>query len=285
MRAITVVAALGVAGVAIWAVRGRSAVPGTIDSAGGSVAMAANGPPVPSTAPPPPIEPAAMNALDLMGNYLRTLRNFEVEAVVTTEDVLEDGQKVQLVSNVRVVAARPNKLRAELTSDRKERLFIYDGKTFALFAPRQKFYSTIPAPGTINELATLLEEKYDVDLPLVDLFRWGTSPAQKNAITAAKDIGPATIDGVTANQYAFRQNGMDWQVWIQAGGYPLPLKLVLTTLSDDARPQHTAEYTWNLAPSFNDGAFVVDAPEGYNKIAMAEARAQGQVKQPGEPKK
>ena len=270
MKPTTVVAALGVIGVALWATRGRSSEPSIVAPAGEGFSTS---PPVPSAEPPPVMDANAVSALDRMGTYLRTLKNFEVEADVTHEDVLQDGQKVQQVSHVQLVAARPNKFRAELTSDRKERLFIYDGKTFALFAPRQKFYSTIDAPATINELATLLEEKYDVDLPLVDLFRWGTNSAQVKALTAAKDLGPATIDGVTCQQYAFRQDGMDWQVWIQSGQFPLPRKLVLTTLSDDARPQHTAEYSWNLAPSFNDAAFVVQAPEGYNKIAMANARA------------
>ena len=229
---------------------------------------------------PATIDTGAVNALKRMGNYLRTLTAFGIDADVTTEEVLRDGQKVQLANNVKLVASRPNKLRVELTSDRKQRLFVFDCKDFTLFAPRQKFYSTTPVSGTINDLAKVLEEKYDVDLPLVDLFRWGTSDEQINAIRAAKDIGPCIIDEIPCNHYAFRQNGVDWQVWIQNGAHPLPLKVVLTTTTDDARPQHTALYTWNLAPAFNDAAFAVKPPEDFKKIGMAEV-ATSRTQTPG----
>lgn len=242
-------------------------------------AGAGGAPTPPDTAPT--IDTSATNALQRMGTYLRTLTAFQIEADVTTEEVLRDGQKVQMENHVQLVAARPNKLRVELSSDRKQRLFVYDGKQFTLFAPRQKFYSTIDAPPSIIELAKVLEDKYDVDLPLVDLFRWGTSDEQMRAIRAAKNIGPSTIDDVTCQHYAFRQDGLDWQVWIQNGAYPLPLKIVVTTLTDDARPQHMALYSWNLAPSFNDAAFVVQPPSDFRKIAMAEVAATRNTRNPG----
>jgi hypothetical protein len=59
-----------------------------------------------------------------------------------------------------------------------------------------------------------------------------------------------------------------WQVWIQSGAYPLPRKLVITTMSDDARPEHTAVYTWNLAPSFNEAAFVFEPPAGAGRVLL-----------------
>lgn len=229
----------------------------------------------------PTIDTMAIAALKRMGMYLRTLTDFQIEAEVTTEEVLRDGQKVQLENAVQLLASRPNKLRVHLTSDRKERLFLYDGRSFMLSAPRQKFYSTIDAPPKIVELAQLLEDRYAVDLPLVDLFRWGTSDVQIQAIRAAKDIGPATIDDITCQHYAFRQDGIDWQVWIQRGAHPLPLKIVLTTLTDDARPQHVARYSWNLAPSFNEAAFVMQPPNDFKKIAMAEVAAERNTKNPG----
>jgi hypothetical protein len=77
---------------------------------------------------------------------------------------------------------------------------------------------------------------------------------------------------VTCEQYAFRQEGLDWQIWIQLGDYPLPLKFVIRTLSDEARPQHSDTLTWNLAPSFNDAAFVFDPPPDAQRILLAEQK-------------
>ncbi|HSL68767.1 MAG TPA: DUF2092 domain-containing protein, partial [Longimicrobiales bacterium] len=186
------------------------------------------------------------------------------------EQVLEDGQKIQFAGVIDLLAQRPGKLRVEVNSDREHRLFYFDGKSFTLWAPRLSYYATVPAPATINELATRLEDKFDIELPLVDLFRWGTSEMQRNEITAATDIGPSQVDGTTCQHYAFRQEGLDWQVWIQNGDYPLPRKIVLTTLTDEARPQLEMVYTWNLAPSFNDGAFAFEAPKDAKHIPIAE---------------
>jgi len=220
------------------------------------------------------IDPDAIAALSKMGNYLRTLNAFQVKATITTEDVLDDGEKVQRMGTTNLLAARPNRLFVEVANDKQPRNFYYDGKSFTLFAPVLKYYATVDAPPTIGELANRLEDKYNVEIPFVDLFRWGTPEADLKAITDATDLGPSVVDGTTCEQYAFRQKGLDWQVWIQQGEYPLPMKLVLTTLTDDARPQHTSVYSWNLAPSFNDAAFAFVAPDGAKKIALVETLRQ-----------
>jgi hypothetical protein len=192
---------------------------------------------------------------------------------VTTEDVMEDGQKVQRSNTTDLTAVRPNKMRVDIVDQRQPRSLYYDGKTFTMWAPRVKFYATIGAPSTLIDLVDTLEAKYDVDVPFADLFRWGTPESDLADITDATHIGPVAINGVTCEQYVFRQKGLDWQIWIQNGDYPLPLKLVLTTTSDEARPQHSAVYTWNLAPSYNDKAFVFDPPADAKKITFAEVAA------------
>jgi hypothetical protein len=219
------------------------------------------------------IDANAVAALEKMGAYLRTLKSFGVHANVTTEDVMEDGQKVQRSNVTDLIAVRPNKMRVDIADQLQPRTLYYDGKTFTMWAPRVKYYATIGAPATIVDLVDTLEDKYDVDVPFVDLFRWGTPESDVADITDASDIGPVNINGVTTEQYAFRQKGADWQVWIQNGEFPLPLKLVITTTTDDARPQHSAAYTWNLAPSFNDKAFVFDPPADAKKITFAEVAA------------
>jgi hypothetical protein len=219
------------------------------------------------------IDESAIDALEKMGAYLRSLKAFGVHAMVTTEDVMEDGQKVQRSSVVDLVASRPDKMRVEIADQRQPRTLLYDGKTFTMWAPRVKYYATTSAPSTIIALIDTLDDRFDIDVPGADLFRWGTAESDVADITDATDLGPAAINGVTCEQYAFRQAGLDWQIWIQRGDYPLPLKLVLTTTTDDARPQHSSTYTWNLAPSYNDKAFVFDPPSDAKKITFAEVAA------------
>jgi hypothetical protein len=235
-------------------------------------------------AAPADIDTDAMDALDRMGTYLRTVTAFQVRAVSTTEAVLLDGQKVQLASVADLVASPPDGLRLEVTTDKQRRLYLYDGKTFTLFAPRSNYYATVPAPATIGALVDKLETVYGIEFPFVDLFRWGTPASDSAKITGATDIGPSEIDGVTCEQYAFRQEGLDWQVWIQRGEFPLPRKLVITTLTDEARPQHVSVYTWNLAPSLDSAAFTFVPPKDARKIPLTEVPVGERIYKPKEQK-
>ena len=217
------------------------------------------------------IEPAAMTALQGMGSYLRTLKSFQVEAAVTDEDVLDDGQKIQYSGVTNILAQMPGRLRAEVSNERHERLYLYDGTSVTLFAKRMNFYATVPAPPTVGQLADKLDENYGFSVPLEDLFRWGSPGWSTDQITSATDVGPSVVADTTCEHYAFRQDDIDWQIWIQKGDFPLPRRLVITTKTDEARPQHTAVFTWNLAPSFNDAAFTFDPPAGAGKVVLAKA--------------
>ena len=80
------------------------------------------------------IDPEAMAALQKMGAYLRTLKAFQVEAVTSAEDVLEDGQKVQFSGETNLLARMPDRLRVTIDSDRRDRLMVYDGKQLTVLA-------------------------------------------------------------------------------------------------------------------------------------------------------
>jgi hypothetical protein len=119
-----------------------------------------------------------------------------------------------------------------------------------------------------------LTSKYDIELPLADLFYW-SDPKSAGDITSAIDLGNSQVDGVTCGHYAFRQDGADWQVWIQQGDYPLPRKLVIRTTTDEARPRFASVMTWNLAPSFNDAAFTFVAPADAHRISITQVPRSG----------
>jgi hypothetical protein len=224
-------------------------------------------------APDSDIDPDAVAALNSMGSYLRSIKAFQVMAVTTKDDVLDNGQQIQYDTHIDLLARMPDRLRLEVTSARQHRLYLYDGKNFTVWAQRVNYYATVPAPATVGKLADVADEKYGIQLPLEDLFFWGTSQAKGGDIKGAIDVGPAEVGGVTCEQYAFRQDGLDWQIWIQKGDYPLPRKLALTTLTDEARPQYSAVLTWNLAPSFDEAAFEFDPPKDAEKIVLADVDA------------
>jgi hypothetical protein len=240
-----------------------------------ALAMASSGSaqqPAPAAAKPD-VDPAALAALDKMGAYLRTLKVFRVETRNTRDEVLANGQKIQFGGKTALLVRRPDGMRGHVESDLQDRMYFYDGKNFTLYAKRLGFYATAAAPPTLGELADVLDKKYDIEIPLADLFLWGTDKASADKITSAIDAGPSEIEGTSCEHYAFRQEGLDWQVWLQQGSNPLPRKLVLTTLDDDARPEYSSTLTWDLAPAYNDAAFTFDPPSDAKKIVFAADKA------------
>lgn len=211
----------------------------------------------------------AIEALSAMGKYLRSLKTFAVHADTTIDEVLTVGQKLQFAGTLDYQVQAPNRLRADVNTDRRHRQFIYDGKTLTQYSPRMKYYATVAMPGTIGEAVQVAEQKYDLNIPLSDLFLWGTDKAGTEDIKDATFIGPARIAGKDCDHYAYRQENVDWQVWIQRGTQPLPCKMVITTTDEPAQPQYTAVLKWDLAPKFGNAAFAFVPPKDAKKIGIA----------------
>jgi len=212
------------------------------------------------------VDPASVQALKDMGAYLQTLKRLHVATEVTGERVLADGQKLQHTASAAIDVERPSKIRALTQSARSSREIIYDGNTVTLYTPAQKYYSTVEVADTIGGLIGKLEERYAVQIPLSDLFLFGTPAAPLDKIESAMNAGQDFIGNDLCDHYAFRQGNIDWQIWIAAGSKPLPRKIVITNRADEARPQAVSLIEWNLKPTFNDSVFKFKVPKGATKI-------------------
>ena len=226
--------------------------------------------PAPAGAAPKanPVDPASIQALRDMGAFLQTLKRFEVSTELTGERVLADGQKLQHTATADMDVERPNKLRAQMRSARSERVLAYDGKTVTLFTPAQKYYSTVDFSGTLGELIGRLKERFGVEVPLSDVFLWGTPAAPLDKIESAMNAGQDFVGDDLCDHYAFRQAGVDWQIWITTGSKPLPRKVVIVNRADEARPQSVSLIDWNLKPKFKDSVFKFTPPKGASKIEI-----------------
>ena len=214
------------------------------------------------------VNPASVQALKDMGAYLQSLKRFKVSTVLTGERVLADGQKLQHTATADIEVQRPSMLRARMFSARAEREIFFDGKTATIYIPAQKYYSTVEFTGNVGELVTKLEERYGVEIPLSDLFLWGTPAAPLDKIDSAMNAGQDFIGNDLCDHYAFRQGSFDWQIWITTGSKPLPRKLVITNRADEARPQSVSLINWNLKPAFKDAVFKFTPPKGATAVEL-----------------
>jgi hypothetical protein len=218
--------------------------------------------PADSKPDPNAVSPDAIQALKDMGTYMQTLKQFAVNIDLDGERVLSDGQKLQHSANAKVDVDRPSKMRVQMRSARAQRDLYYDGQKVALYYPKENFYSTTDSTGNLSDLVVKLRQRFGVEVPISDLFLWGTPNAPTDGITSAMRAGQDVIDGQLCDQYAFRQGTVDWQIWIASGSQPLPRKIVVTNRDDEARPQSVTWLTWNLKPKFSASTFHFTPPKG-----------------------
>ncbi|ACD20969.1 DUF2092 domain-containing protein [Paraburkholderia phytofirmans] len=219
------------------------------------------------------VDPAAVSALRDMGAHLQALQRFTVSTELTGERVLEDGQKLQHTATAVLDVDRPNRVRVVMRSARGTREIFYDGKTVWLYTPAQKYYSSVPFDSNLAELVDHLRARFAVEIPLADLFVWGTPDAPADQFESAMYAGQDYVGTDVCNHYAFRENDVDWQIWIKADGNPLPRKLVITRRDDDARPQSTSIIDWVTSPTFRTSVFVFRPPVGARQVELVPASA------------
>jgi len=230
---------------------------------------------------PAGIDPQAEKLLRRMSDYLAGRQQFSLKAESTIEVVLTSGQKIQFDSPATLTLSRPNKLHAHRKSDIVNQEFFYDGKTVTLYNPKENLYATAAAPPTLDEAFDFAREKLDIIAPATDLLYKDAADKMLKASSSGFVVGPSVVAGMKSTHLAFRAADVDWQVWIQDGDKPLPLKFILTSKQVKGEPQFTAVIRdWDLAPKLTDKEFVFTPPKGAKKIEFLRLSAEGAKPQP-----
>jgi hypothetical protein len=216
------------------------------------------------------VEPNALQALQKMSAYLKTLATAQVTTQTTLDLVSDDGQKIQLDGTARYKIRRPDAFVIDVDTDFRKRRYIYDGKRFTVFSPDLGYYATVAAPPTIRATLDAIWKRFHIALPLEDLFRWSDpGGARETSLKAGYDLGPVTIDGAQTEHLAFREGDIDWEIWIQKADQPLPRKLSIVDRTDPALPRYTARLSWDVNPTFAADEFVFTPRQGDKDIRLA----------------
>jgi hypothetical protein len=218
-------------------------------------------------ADPPRVDPAAVEALSKMSAYLRTIPAFQITVQTQRDDVDVYGQLITLSGEATYKVRRPDAFSISLALPSQTGQYVYDGKTLTAYDAGTASYSRFPAPPTIRATLDLAKQKYGATVPLEDLFNWSEGDDRAKALTSAHVIGKTRVAGQMASQYAFRQPGVDWQIWIADGAKPLPLRVLIVSSKDPARPQFQADLTWNTAPQFAANAWTFAPPPNAHAVA------------------
>lgn len=226
----------------------------------------------------PAIDPRADVLLKRMGDYLGQAQFFSVSAEVWQDIQLASGQRIQAGRTIELQVRRPNRLRAEVHSARRNRELIYDGKGITLCNRAQNYYGTAHASGSLDEAMDVASEKFGITMPLEDFIRSDPHKDLLEKATSGADIGPSTVLGVPCEHLAFTQDNIDWQIWIEDGAQAVPRKFVITYKDEPDSPQYTAIFSkWDFTTKLPDFVFEFEPPAGASKIKVKEIKAQNEA--------
>ena len=78
------------------------------------------------------------------------------------------------------------------------------------------------------------------------------------------------IDGVECDHLAFRNTDVDWQLWIEIGGRPIPRKYVITSKAVTGGPQYTLRIKdWKTDVPIAADSFSFKPPADAKKVEFA----------------
>jgi hypothetical protein len=219
------------------------------------------------------VVPQALAAGDDAGQILKTMSDYLanqkiISATFNTdiEVITPDLQKIQFNSSGTVLLHRPDQLHATRTGGYSDVELFFDGKTLAVYGKNINSYTQLDAPGSIDKLIVLLRAK-GVAIPGADLLFSNAYETLMADVIDAKHIGLGVIDGIECEHLAFRNQDVDWQLWVQTGANPIPRKFVITSKAVGGAPQYTLVIRdWKTDAKADAAMFVFNPPEGAKKV-------------------
>ena len=209
--------------------------------------------------------------LTAMSIHLAGLTSFTVSFRDGYDVVQSTGQKDEFVETRRITLARPGQLGVEdIASGGRRDLALFDGKNITVFDGDSNVYARTPQPGTVDDALVYFVRDLRMRMPLARLLSTRLPKEWPRRVTTVDYVDVVDIDGVKTHHVAGRTDSVDFQYWITDGAAPLPLRVVLTYVSEPGQPQFWANFTaWNTSPALDMTTFAFTPPAGASQIAFA----------------
>ncbi len=224
----------------------------------------------PAAPPPPPpstFEQPALDRLKQMSETLSAAQSITFKAHSSGEFPAKTGQFLTYFAESSLALKRPNRLRAEIGGDLPHFVFYYNGHSIAAFDPAKKLYATTDAPDNLDAMLPFAMEKTGITFPTADFMVADPYQALTKDLTHAIVVGPAQVNGIACEHFAFMNANNNWEIWIESGKNALPRRLAVTYKDVPNFPRFVVELSdWNLKPRLSAGMFDFSKPEGAKQV-------------------
>lgn len=225
------------------------------------------------------VEPEAQRILKTMTGYVSGLKSFTAEFDVEDEIIDVAGQKLQYSAAGKIALERPGKLRLTRKGSFGDVDLTFDGTNVSVLGKNANVFAQLASPGpSIDDAVDELRAVTGIDVSGADLLAADPYPLLTDEVTDGVVVGTAVVNGVECDHLAFRNPRVDWQIWVQKGDKPLPLKYIVTTKWVTGAPQHVLRLrNWDTAPKLDAKLFEFKAPAGATRIEAISADAFGEL--------
>ncbi|WP_333835216.1 DUF2092 domain-containing protein [Rubrimonas sp.] len=216
------------------------------------------------------IDPDAEAVLRETCAALAALAAFTVTSDASTDMILRDGRKLQLVATTTAVVDRAAGFRMRRQGPFGAVEAVHDGETLTVWSEALGGYAVTPAAGGVDDgLDALLAVFGEGAAGGADLLYADACGNLMNGVESGDYIGATTVGGEPAHHLFYRADDHDWQLWVRAEGPALPVRYVITSKWVTGAPQFAAQFhDWTFEA---DDDFAFTAPEGAREIAAADA--------------
>jgi len=209
----------------------------------------------------------ATEILKAMSDYVGSQKMIKLTFDSDIEVITPQLEKIQFTNSGEALLSRPDKLRAHRISGHADVTMFFDGKTVNIYGKHVNGYAQFDAPGSVDQLLHSLREGHGVALPGADLLLSNSYEVLVAGIMEAKYIGTGIIDGRKCEHLAFRNFDTDWQLWVEAGEFPIPRKMVVTSKTMNSAPQYTLRIkSWETGTETSPSYFMFTPPADAKKL-------------------
>jgi hypothetical protein len=224
------------------------------------------------------IDSDADGVLRGMATYLKGLPSYTVSFDSDLEVLTHDSEKLQFSSSGAVALERPRKFHATRRGGVIDAEFTYDGKSLTLHDRGQKIYAQYDVLGSIDDALDAARDVTGFHFAGADLLYGDVYPGLNLEVRSATYIGVVMVNGIEAHHLAYRAKDIDWQIWVQTGEKPLPLKYVITSKWMAAAPQFSVRLRdWDTSPKLDAKNFMFTPPDGTRKVEEITVNQSGEI--------
>jgi hypothetical protein len=218
----------------------------------------------------PVVEPEADALLKRMSDHLAGAPAFRLTTEETHERVKHDGTKTTLAFARDMVVERPGHMWLRAKGENLDVEGWYDAKEFTIRQAEKKMYAQVVVPPNIDDFLDYMATRVAVRMPMADLFYESAYESYVGPETAGRVVGVEDVGGVKATHLAFQDPVADFDIWIQDGDKPLPVKLQLSYKASRGAPVSVMTFkSWDLEPEVDPAMFTFTPAKDDVRIRFA----------------